>query len=89
MYKYVEDKAFLKRAYSDCADTVNRLIQELKKYDIETKMYIVGSKSRNMVTQNERGKIDFDFIPTDNTPEEMLQIILAEYVLTNFPDILS
>jgi hypothetical protein len=61
MYNWVEDKIFLKRAYSDCADTVNRLVQELKKYDIEAKMYLVGSKSRNMVTQNENGKIDFDF----------------------------
>lgn len=32
---------------------------------------------------------ELDFIPTDNTPEEMLQIIIAEYALNNFPDILS
>ena len=61
MYRWVTDKEFLKRAYSDCADTVNQLIQELKKYDIYAEMRVVGSKSRNMVTQNENGKIDFDF----------------------------
>lgn len=90
MYKYVEDKAFLKRAYSDCADTVNRLVQELKKYDIETKMYIVGSKPRNMVTQNERGKIDFDFnLELVSVPDITDCRSIKETVMEAFNHILS
>lgn len=61
MYHYVEDKQFLKQAYGVCADIVNQLVQRLKGYDIEARMNIVGSKSRNMVTQNGNGDIDFDF----------------------------
>ena len=61
MYYWVEDKAFLKESYRYCADIVNQLVQELKKYDIEAKMNTVGSKKRNMITQNEKGSIDFDF----------------------------
>ena len=61
MYHWVEDKDYLKRAYGECAGIVNQLVQRLKKKDIKARMNIVGSKSRKMVTQNGRGKIDFDF----------------------------
>lgn len=61
MYHWVTDKEFLKRAYSECADVVNQFVQNLKNYNIEAKMNVVGSKSRNMVTQNESEPIDFDF----------------------------
>ena len=61
MYHWVEDKDFLKRAYSDCAGLVNQLVQEAKKYDIDSSMKVVGSMGRNMVTQNASEPIDFDF----------------------------
>jgi hypothetical protein len=61
MYHWVEDKDFLKRAYSLCADIVNQLVQELEKDGIEASMNTVGSKKRNMITQNEKEPIDFDF----------------------------
>ena len=61
MYHWVEDRAFLKQAYSECAGIVNQLVQELKKYDIDSTMRVVGSKSRNMITQNAKEPIDFDF----------------------------
>ena len=61
MYHWVEDKDFLACAYSDCADIVNQLVQELKNYEIEAKMNVVGSKKRNMITQNADEPIDFDF----------------------------
>ena len=61
MYHFVEDKDFLARAYHDCADIVNQLVQELKHYEIEARMNVVGSKKRNMITQNANEPIDFDF----------------------------
>lgn len=54
-------KDFLKRSYGLCADLVNQLVMNLKSYDVIASANIVGSKSRNMVTQNEDGHIDFDF----------------------------
>lgn len=61
MYHWVEDKDFLKRSYSLCADIVNQLVQNLKHYDVDASMNVVGSKKRNMITQNENENIDFDF----------------------------
>ena len=61
MYHWVEDKDYLARAYHDCADIVNQLVQELKNYEIEARMNVVGSKKRNMITQNANEPIDFDF----------------------------
>ena len=61
MYHWVEDKEFLKRSYSLCADLVNQLVQKLKSNDIVAEVRTVGSKGRNMVTQNANEKIDFDF----------------------------
>lgn len=61
MYHWVEDKEYLKRAYGVCSNIVNQLVQALEKDDIYAEMSIVGSKSRNMVTQNVNNPIDFDF----------------------------
>lgn len=61
MYHWVEDKDFLKCSYSLCADIVNQLVQNLKHYDVDASMSVVGSKKRNMITQNEKESIDFDF----------------------------
>ena len=61
MYHYVTDKEYLKQSYRICADIVNQLVQNLRKYDIEAAMSLVGSGGRNMITQNEKEAIDFDF----------------------------
>ncbi len=61
MYDYVRDKEYLKRTYRCCSDIVNQLVQHLKKYGIESRMSLVGSGGRNMVTQNANEAIDFDF----------------------------
>ena len=61
MYHWVEDKEFLSRAYRDCSDVVNQLVQDLKNIEIDAKMNVVGSKRRNMITQNGEEPIDFDF----------------------------
>ena len=61
MYHWIQDKDYLNRAYRACANLTNQLLQELKKEGFDAKISIVGSKSRNMVTQNNKEKIDFDF----------------------------
>lgn len=61
MYHWIEDKEFLKRSYRLCADIVNQLVQSLKHYGIDASMKVVGSKRRNMITQNGEEDIDFDF----------------------------
>ena len=90
MYHWVEDKDFLNRAYSDCADIVNQLVQELKKYDIEARMKVVGSKSRNMITQNEDEPIDFDFnLLIDNPDDYQTARDLKEDIREAFNEVLS
>lgn len=61
MYHYVTDKEYLKQTYSICADIVNQLVQNLKRYNIDAKMTNVGSKKRGLITQNENEPIDYDF----------------------------
>lgn len=61
MFHYVKDKEFLGQSYRICADLVNQLVQNLKHYGIDAKMEIVGSKKRGLITQNEKGPIDYDF----------------------------
>jgi hypothetical protein len=61
MIHFFDDKVFLSKSYSFCAGLVNQLVQELKHYEIESKMMVVGSKKRNMITQNANGPIDYDF----------------------------
>ena len=50
MYRYVTDKEYLKQTYSICADIVNQLVQNLKKYGIKSRMSAVGSKKRGLIT---------------------------------------
>lgn len=69
MYEWETDKNFINLAYRESADLVNRLVQNLKKYDIEAGMKIAGSKSGNMILKNGKSGIDFDFnLEIKNTP---------------------
>ena len=61
MYDWVKDKMLLKTTYSESADVVNRLVQELKRLGIQARMNVVGSKLRNMVLRNGKGQFDYDF----------------------------
>lgn len=61
MYHWVNDKEYLKNTYSICADIVNQLVQELKNEGIIASMNVVGSRKRNMITQNKNEPIDYDF----------------------------
>ncbi len=90
MYHWVEDKDFLKRAYSLCADIVNQLVQQLEKDGIDVSMNTVGSKKRNMITQNEKEPIDFDFnLLVDESGGEYREKELKETVRKAFNVVLS
>lgn len=61
MYDYIQDKEFLKRAQSTCSEILSDLTDELFERDISAQFFLVGSGGRNMVTQNARNPIDFDY----------------------------
>lgn len=61
MYRYVEDKEFLKRAQGCCSELMHELEDELRDSGIKSQFFLVGSGARNMVTQNEEESIDFDY----------------------------
>ena len=88
MYHWVEDKDFKKVAYRICADMVNRLVQNLKKYDVEASMYVVGSQRRNMVTQNANKPIDFDFNLFIEDDDDLNERDLKETVRKAFNEVL-
>ena len=90
MYHWVEDKDFLTRAYHDCADLVNQLVQELKNYGIDARMNVVGSKKRNMITQNGNQPIDFDFnLLIENSNDFPNERDLKEDIREAFNEVLS
>lgn len=61
MFHYVNDKDYLKRAQSYCAELLTDLTQELLDKNISSQFFLVGSGARNMVTQNSNESIDFDY----------------------------
>ena len=61
MYSYVEDKKFLKRARKCCNNIMKDLEVALREEGMNTQFFLVGSGSRNMITQNGDGDIDFDY----------------------------
>lgn len=88
MYRHVTDKEYLKQTYSICADIVNQLVQNLKKYGIKSRMSVVGSKKRGLITQNEKEPIDYDFnlwiesvenLNYVNNPRELKGIIINAF----------
>ncbi len=90
MYHWIEDKDFLNRSYGLCADIVNQLVQHLKKYDIDAAMSVVGSKRRNMSTQNGEEYIDFDFdLLIGNADDFRSGRDLKEVVRKAFNEVLS
>lgn len=61
MYHYVENKYFLKRAQKTCSDLMAELEKGLRVSGINSQFFLVGSGARNIVTQNEKEPIDFDY----------------------------
>ena len=62
MYHWVKDIEFLRRMRTECADVVNRLVNELNRNsDLQASFHLVGSGGRNMIAQNENEPIDLDF----------------------------
>lgn len=62
MYHYVDDKVFLGKMRSLCADIVNQLVQRINNDSVmEVKAYLIGSGGINMITQNEKESVDLDY----------------------------
>ena len=61
MYRFVENKTFLKKAQLACSNMLQDLIELLKEDGISSQIILVGSGGRNMITQNGDGDIDFDY----------------------------
>lgn len=62
MYRYIEDKDFLKRMKRLCSDMINRLVQSINNDSVMTvKAHLVGSGARNLITQNAAEPIDLDY----------------------------
>lgn len=61
MYRYVEDKKFLKCAQRCCSKMMHELEEELRDVGINSQFFLVGSGGRNMITQNANEPIDFDY----------------------------
>lgn len=62
MYKYVEDKEFLKRSKSVASNIINETVNILRRdYNINSEFFLIGSGARNLVTQNAKEPIDFDY----------------------------
>ena len=90
MYHYVEDKEFLHKSYRLSAGIVNQLVQHLKHYDFETRMTLVGSHSRNMVTQKANEPIDFDFnLILESVPDFRNGKYIKDTVMDAFNEVLE
>ena len=61
MYHYVENKEFLKRAQNFCSSLMKKLEESLRDAGLNSQYFLVGSGAKNMVTQNGKGPIDFDY----------------------------
>ena len=89
MYHYVKDKEYLKQSYSICADIVNQLVQQLRRYEIEAEMSTVGSKKRGLVTQNEKEPIDYDFNLIIDNAESFREGFLKDRIIEAFNEVLD
>ena len=62
MYHYINDKEFLKRMKSLCADIVNQLVQSINNDSVMTvEAHLIGSGAKNLITQNAKEPIDLDY----------------------------
>lgn len=62
MYHYIEDKDFLKRMKSLCADIINQLVQSINNDSVmKVEAHLVGSGAKNLITQNSNEPIDLDY----------------------------
>ena len=62
MYHYIDDKEFLKDMKNLCSNIVNQLVQRINNDSVMTvKAHLVGSGSKNLITQNGNEPIDLDY----------------------------
>ncbi len=78
----------MKTTYSESADVVNRLVQELKKYGIQSRMNVVGSKLRNMITRDGKAPFDYDFNIWIENADRIDDRVLKDTVKKAFDDVL-
>ena len=62
MYHYIEDKVFLKDMKYLCSNIINQFVQLINNDSLmEVKAHLVGSGSKNLITQNSNEPIDLDY----------------------------
>lgn len=62
MYHYIDDMDFLKDMKHLCSNIVNQLVQRINNDSVMTvKAHLVGSGSKNLITQNADEPIDLDY----------------------------
>lgn len=61
MYHYFTDKDYLNRARPLVISIVEKVQNLVREAGMSCQFFGVGSNSKNMITQNENGPIDFDF----------------------------
>ncbi len=61
MYSYFENKQLLKEIQSSCSSLVKKVEKELRNHGLNSQVFLIGSGGRNMVMQNEKESIDFDY----------------------------
>lgn len=61
MYHYVENNQLVHEARSFCSTIVKEVEIECRKYGINSQAFLVGSGGKNLITQNNNEKIDFDY----------------------------
>lgn len=92
MYKFIEDKDFLKRMRHSCSDIVNKLVVAINNEDFLTvQAHLIGSGAKNLITQNANEDIDLDYnlviINSSWDIKDCKQI--KEYVRKKFNDVLK
>ena len=92
MYKFIEDKDFLKRMRHFCSDIVNKLVVAINNEDFLTvQAHLIGSGAKNLITQNENEDIDLDYnlVIINSSWDINYCKQIKEYVKKKFNDLLK
>ena len=61
VYEYVENKEYIRISRRESSALLKELESELRFDGIKAQVFLVGSGARNMIMQDENGRIDFDY----------------------------
>lgn len=92
MYKFIEDKDFLKRMRHSCSDIVNKLVVAINNEDFLTvQAHLIGSGAKNLITQNGNEDIDLDYnLVIINSSWDIKDCKrIKEYIKEKFNDVLK